>query len=163
MGYHHEKTKSSGQRDLLPSWLGWTDLWWAASVRHCSCKTCAFFNHPLSFLSMKDLFFSPPTVSPLSCFAFEAGFHSLKLDLVLVLDSSESHSGLDATAAREIQLVRGPLWGNSYSFWLIPSLCGAFALPGMGFYTEHIVTSLWFLAVPKGRCCCMTPTCYARG
>lgn len=58
---------------------------------------------------MKDLFFSPPTVSPLSCFAFEAGFHSLKLDLVLVLDSSESHSGLDATAAREIQLVRGPL------------------------------------------------------
>lgn len=107
--------------------------------------------------------FCLPTVSPLACFAFEAGFHSLKLDLVLALNSSESHSGLDATAAREIQLVRGPLWGNSYSFWFIPSFCGAFALPGMGFYTEHIVTSSWFLVVPKGRCCLMTPTYYACG
>lgn len=60
--------------------------------------------------------FLPPTVSPLTCFAFEAGFHSLKLDLVLVLNSNESHSGLDATAAREIQLVRGLLQGNICSF-----------------------------------------------
>lgn len=82
---------------------------------------------------------------------------------MLALNSSESHSGLDATAAREIQLVRGPLWGNSYSFWFIPSFYGAFALPGMEFYTEHIVTSSWFLAVPKCRCCLMTPTYYARG
>lgn len=69
--------------------------------------TCSCFIHSLSFLSLKD--FLPPTVSPLACFAFEAGFHSLKLDLMLVLNSSESHSGLDATAAREMQLVRGPL------------------------------------------------------
>lgn len=119
------------------------------------------FIHPLSFLSLQDLL--PPTVSPLACFAFEAGFHSLKLDLVLVLNSSESHSGLDATAAREIQLVRGPLWGNSYFFWFIPSFCGAFALPGMEFYAEHIVTSSWFLAVPKCRCYLMTPSYCACG
>lgn len=60
--------------------------------------------------------FLPPAASPLTCLAFEAGFHSLKLDLVLVLNSSESHSGLDATAAREIQLVRELLQGNSRSF-----------------------------------------------
>lgn len=82
---------------------------------------------------------------------------------MLVLNSSESHSGLDATAAREIQPVRGPPWGNSYSFWFIPSFCCAFALPGMGFYTEHIVTFSWFLAVPKGRCCLIMPTYYAPG
>uniref|UniRef100_A0A8B9MA10 FA complementation group I n=1 Tax=Accipiter nisus TaxID=211598 RepID=A0A8B9MA10_9AVES len=56
---------------------------------------------------------------------------NLKLDLVLVLNSSESHSGLDATTAREIQ--------------------------------PHIVTSSWFLAVPKGRCCLIMPTYYACG
>lgn len=80
-----------------------------------------------------------------------------------MLNSSESHSGLDATAAREIQLVRGPLWGNSYFFWFIPSFCGAFALPGTEFYTEHIVASSWFLAVPKCHCYLMTPTYCACG
>lgn len=166
VGYHLEGKKKPVQiREILfPSWLCWTDIWWATSfecVPHCCYMTCSCFIHSLSFLSLKD--FLPPTVSPLACFAFEAGFHSLKLDLMLVLNSSESHSGLDATAAREMQLVRGPLWGNSYSFWFTPYFCGAFALPGMGFYTDHIVTSSWFLAVPKGRCCRMTPTCYACG
>lgn len=47
---------------------------------------------------------------------------------------------------------------DSYLLSLVPLLCQVW-----GFYTAHIVTSSWFLVVPKGHCCHMTPTYGACG
>lgn len=152
VGYHLE------EKNLFRSETScfFLDLWWAASfgcAHHCCYKTWACFIHPLSFLSLKD--FLPPTVSPLACFAFEAGFHSLKLDLVLVLNSNESHSGLHATAAREIQLVRGPheeihTLSDSYLLSVAPLLCQVWGftlstllLPRGSLWCQRVVAVVW--------------------
>lgn len=60
-------------------------------------------------------------------------------------------------------LGRYSLWEGSCKemyFWFIPSFCWVFALPGMGFYTEHIICS-WM--VIKGHFCLVTQTSFAYG